>query len=166
MTKTTFVAMRGFVEYARVFEQNMDDNMEIHEKTQGQYNVNFYPADEEEMKKFFDGGAPQSSMGYDTIKMGNSELAMGKFLKLKRPNKHPSGIEDFGGAPKIFDFRDGESTKKWSFDEDGELGNGTEVLAKVSIYGTGPRASIRLEKLAVLDLKVYEGQQEGGEDRF
>ena len=131
MAKTNFITMKGFVEYARVFPQNMDDNMDYHEKTEGQYNVNFYPANEKEMQKFFDGGAPQSTMGHDTIKMGNSELAMGKYMKLKRPNKHPSGIEDFGGAPMVFDFREGESTKRWDFEEDGELGNGTEVVVKV-----------------------------------
>ena len=35
--KTTIVSMTGFVEYARVFPENMD-NGEYHEKTQGQYN--------------------------------------------------------------------------------------------------------------------------------
>tara|TARA_R110000868_G_scaffold89978_4_gene250107 strand:- start:1094 stop:1597 length:504 start_codon:yes stop_codon:yes gene_type:complete len=167
MTKTTFVTMRGFVEYAKVFTENMDDNMEFHEKIQGQFNVNFYPKDEVEFAKYFDAGAPQESMGHSAIKNGNSELATGKFLKLKRPNVHPSGIEDFGSAPKVFDFRDGESTKQWEYDVDGEVGNGSEVLAKVSIYGDGPRASIRLEKVAVLSLEVYiPGNTEGGGDKF
>lgn len=166
MAKTNFVTMKGFVEYAKVFPQNMDDNMDYHGATEGQYNVNFYPANEEEFAKFFKAGAPESSMGHDTIKLGNAEVGMGKYVKLKRPNKHPSGIEDFGGAPKVFDFREGESTKQWDFDEDGELGNGTEVIVKVSIFGSGPRASIRLEKVAVTDLKVYEGRSEDGVERF
>ena len=167
MTKTSYVTMRGFVEYARVFPENMDDNMDFHGKTEGQFNVNFYPTNEDELDKFFKAGAPESSMGHDTIKLGNAELGIGKYVKLKRPNKHQSGIEDFGGAPKVFDFRDGESTKQWSMTEDGELGNGTEVLAKVSIYGEGARASIRLEKLAVIDLKVYDGAPaDDGVERF
>ncbi len=163
MAKSKIVAMKGFVEYAKVFVQNMDDNMEYHGKTEGQFNMNFYPASDEELAKFFAAGAPESAMGWDTIKMGNADLAMGKYVKLKRPNKHPSGIADFGGAPKVFDFRNGESTSKWNYEEEGELGNGTEVVVKASIYGAGPRASIRLERVAVLDHVIFEssGKSEG-----
>ena len=168
MSKTKIVAMKGYVEYARVFESNMDDNMDFHGKTQGQYNVNFYPASNEEMEKFFAAGAPMSTMGHDTIKVGNQELGVdGKYLKLKRPNVHPSGIADFGGAPKVFDFRDGPSTTRWNVEENGELGNGSEVMVKVSIYGSGPRASIRLERIAVVDQVVFEGTTgDDGEDKF
>ena len=168
MPKTTIVAMTGYVEYARVFTENMDDNMEFHGKTQGQFNVNFYPESDAEMEKFFAAGAPMSTMGHDVIKMGNSDLALGKFLKLKRPNVHPAKIDKFGGAPAVFDFRDGPSTAKWDFSRDGELGNGSKVTVKVSIYGSGPRASIRLEKIAVLEQVVFEGESSGSssEDRF
>jgi|TARA_R110000850_G_scaffold110308_6_gene223410 hypothetical protein len=161
MANTTVITMTGFLEYARVFTENMDDNMDFHDKTEGQYNVNFYPETDEDFDKFFGAGAPPSSMGHDTIKIGNPEVASGKYLKLKRPNKHPSGIEDFGGAPLVFDFREGESTKKWSFENDGELGNGTKATVKVSIYGEGPRASIRLEKLAVTNLVEHDGESSG-----
>ena len=143
--------MTGFLEYARVFEENMDANMEYHAKTQGQYNVNFYPETNEDFDRYFEAGAPVSSMGHDAIKIGNAEIGSGKFLKLKRPNKHPSGIEDFGGAPVVFDFREGSGTTKWSHYANGELGNGTKATVKVSIFGEGSRASIRLEKIAVLE---------------
>lgn len=168
MSKTKIVAMTGYVEYAKVFEQNMDDNMDFHERTQGQYNVNFYPESETDFTAFFEAGAPESTMGHDTIKIGNSELGLGKYLKLKRPNVHPSGIEAFGGAPMVFDFREGESTKLWDFEKDGELGNGSKVVVKVSIYGSGPRASIRLERIAVLEQKVYTREEVDGpkEARF
>lgn len=166
MANTKFVTLHGFVEYAKVFTENMDDNMDFHQKTEGQFNMNFYPATEGDFNKFFEAGAPESTMGHDTIKLGNSELALGKYIKLKRPNVHPSGIEDFGGAPKVFDFREGESTKQWDFGTDGELGNGSEVKVKVSIYGSGPRASIRLERIAVLNQKVYERPEDDGVERF
>ena len=164
MAKTTTVAMTGFIEYARVFTENMDDNMEYHEKTKGQYNVNFYPETDADFDKFFDGGAPVATMGHDTIKIGNPDRASGKFLKLKRPNVHTSGIEAFGGAPVVFDFRNGESMQKWSFADDGELGNGTKVTVKVSIFGDGGRASIRLEKIAVLDHVEFDGSGGGSSD--
>jgi len=153
--KTTIVTMTGYLQYARVFPENMDNNMEYHEKTEGQYNVNFYPETQSEFEKFFEAGAPVSTMGHNTIKVGDPEVGTGKFLKLKRPNKHPSGIEDFGGAPVVFDFRKGEGMKKWQLEEDGELGNGTKAIVKASIYGSGPRASIRLEKIAVLELVEF-----------
>lgn len=166
MANTKIITMTGFVEYARVFEENMDDNMDFHGKTQGQYNMNFYPESDAELKKFFDAGAPESAMGHDTIKIGNPDLAMGKYVKLKRPNVHPAGIADFGGAPKVFDFRDGPSATKWDFGADGELGNGSKVHAKVSIYGNGQRASIRLERIAVVEQVVFEGNDANKEDVF
>ena len=166
MAKTTIVEMTGFVEWAKIFPENMDDNMEFHAATEGQFNMNFYPVDEEQFEKFFSGGAPTSSMGHDTIKMGKEEIGLGKFIRLKRPNKHKSGIEDFGGAPEVYDFREGPSLKRWSFAEDGELGNGSKVSVKVSIYGTGPRASVRLEKVAVLEQVVFEGGETTKKEGF
>lgn len=163
MAKTKTVAMTGFLEYARVFPENMD-NGEFHEATEGQFNVNFYPETEADFDAFFENGAPTSSMGHDTIKLGR-DFGMGKFLKLKRPNKHRSGIEDFGGAPAVFDFTNGESTKRWTF-EDGELGNGTKAVVKVSIYGEGARASIRLEKIAVLEHVEFDGAPTETMDKF
>lgn len=160
MAKTTIVAMKGFVEYARVFPENMDDNMDFHAKTEGQYNVNFYPANDDELEKFFAAGAPMEAMGHSTIKIGNPDLAMGKYVKLKRPNKHTSGIVEFGGAPKVFDFRAGPSTQKWDMTSEGELGNGSEVMVKVSIYGNGGRASIRLERIAVINQVEFTGKSD------
>mgnify|MGYP003640128568 CR=1 FL=1 len=163
--KTAMVTMTGFLQYARVFTGNMDDNMEHHEKTEGQFNVNFYPETNEGFEAFMSAGAPAASMGHDTIKIGNPEFGTGKYLKLKRPNKHPAGIEDFGGAPTVFDFREGESMKKWDMGTDGELGHGTKATVKVSIYGEGPRASIRLEKIAVHELVEFDGSTGGGSNK-
>jgi hypothetical protein len=166
-TKTKLIAMTGFVTYAKVFVENMDDNMDFHEKTEGQFNVNFYPETEDDFKTFFAAGAPETSMGHNTVKLGDESIGMGKYIKLKRPNKHPSGIEDFGGAPLVFDFTEGESLKKWSYTDDGELGNLTKVVVKVSIFGEGSRASIRLERMAVLNHVVYDGvKADDGVDRF
>ena len=166
MAQTKYVTMTGFVDYARVFPQNMDDNMDYHADTQGQYNMNFYPESDADLETFFEAGAPESSMGHDTIKIGDPEIAMGKYIKLKRPHVHRSGIEAFGGAPEIFDFREGESTKQWDYEEDGELGSRSKVKVKVSIFGSGARATIRLERIAVLELNVWERPEDDGVDRF
>ena len=154
--KTTIVSMTGFVEYARVFPENMD-NGDYHEKTQGQYNCNFYPETTEGFEAYFQAGAPVSSMGHDTIKIGNPELGTGKFLKLKRPNVHPM-VAEWGGAPTVFDFREGESLKKWSMADDGEVGNGSKVTVKVSVWSDGKKSIQRLEKIAVHKLVEFTGQ--------
>ena len=153
--KTTIVSMTGFVEYARIFPENMDDN-EYHEKTQGQYNVNFYPETTDGFEAFFQAGAPVSSMGHDTIKIGNETLGTGKFLKLKRPNVHAFASE-WGGSPTVFDFREGESLKKWSMTDDGEVGNGSKVTVKVSVWADGKKSIQRLEKIAVRELVEFTG---------
>ena len=166
MTQSKYVTMTGFVDYARVFTENMDTNMEYHAATEGQYNVNFYPETDADFEAFFGAGAPESSMGHDTIKIGDPEIGMGKYVKLKRPHVHRSGIEAFGGPPMIFDFREGESTKKWNYEEDGELGSRSKVKMKVSIFGSGPRATVRMERIAVEELKVWEAPEDDGVDRF
>ena len=154
--KTTIVSMTGFVEYARVFPDNMDDN-DYHEKTQGQFNCNFYPESNEGFEAYFQAGAPVSSMGHDTIKLGNEAIGTGKFLKLKRPNVHAFAPE-WGGAPTVFDFREGESLKKWSMADDGEVGNGSKVTVKVSVWSDGKKSIQRLEKMAVHTLVEFTGQ--------
>lgn len=164
MTKSTVVKMTGYFEYARLFPENMDTG-EMHEATQGQYNVNFYPESQAEIEKYYAAGAPKATMGYDTFREGNPDLGIGVFTKLKRPNVHPK-FTDWKGAPTIFDFRDGESTKQWSFEEDGELGNGTKVMVKVGVYGEGPRAIKTLHSVAVLELVPYERPEHDGVERF
>lgn len=161
MSKTKYVKMTGFLEYARVFPENMD-NWEGHAETKGQFNVNFYPESEEEMNKYFEAGAPKSTMGHDTFKEGN-EFGIGVFTKLKRPNIHLR-FDNWRSAPDVFDFRDGPSTKEWSMEEDGELGNGTKAIVKVGVYGDGPRAIKTLEAVAVLEHVPYEREaaEEGG----
>ena len=153
MGKTKYGVFEGEIYYARVFWGNMDDG-EIHEKTDGQYNCVFIPKDEEELNKMRKLGFPDKSMGNQMIR--EYEAAGGrKGMKLKRPNKHPK-IEDFGGAPVV---THNLTEKVWDMDVDGELGNGTKVKVKISIYGEGSTASVRLEKVAVLELVPYAASE-------
>jgi hypothetical protein len=50
----------------------------------------------------------------------------------------------------------GKTDKAWDMDIDGELGNGTKVAVQISIYGEGSTASVRLEKVGVLELVQFE----------
>lgn len=149
--KTKIGDFVGSLYYARLHTDNMDDS-EYHERTQGQYNTVFIPKDDEEINRMVDLGFPTESMGNQMIK--EYSVADGrKGMKLKRPNVHPSGIENFGGAPSV---TKGETLVPWDFIEDGELGNGTEAKVRISVYGEGATASVRLEKVGVLEHVPYQ----------
>jgi hypothetical protein len=158
--QTKYGVFEGELFYARVFTDNMDDS-EFHEKTNGQFNVVFVPKDSDEVNRMIDLGFPEVSMGNKMIKP--FDVADGRVgMKLKRPNVHPSGIEDFGGAPAV---THGKTNKKWDFVEDGALGNGTKAIVKISVYGEGPTASVRLEKIGVLEHVPFE-EMATAEDRW
>ena len=158
--QTKYGVFEGELFYARVFTDNMDDS-EFHEKTNGQFNVVFVPKDSDEVNRMIDLGFPEVSMGNKMIK--TFDVAGGRVgMKLKRPNVHPSGIEDFGGAPAV---THGKTNKKWDFVEDGALGNGTKALVKISVYGEGSTASVRLEKIGVLEHVPFE-EMATAEDRW
>lgn len=150
-TKTKYGVFEGQLYYSKLFIDNMDDH-EYHEKTQGQFNTVFIPKDEAELNKIVALGFPEVSMGNKMIK----EWAVAddrKGMKLKRPNVHPSGIEDFGGAPSV---TKGKTNTPWDYIEDGALGDGTKALVKLSIYGEGATASVRLEKVGILEHVPYD----------
>jgi len=158
--KTKYGVFEGSLYYARVFNDNMDTS-DFHENTQGQYNVMFVPKDNEEINRMVGLGFPETAMGNKMIKP--IDAADGKVgMKLKRPNVHPSGIDDFGGAPAV---TKGTTTSKWDFVEDGALGNGTTAKVKLSIYGEGSTASVRLEKIGILDHVPYE-EMASADDRW
>lgn len=160
MAKTKYGVFEGQLYYARVFTDNMDDH-EYHEKTSGQFNTVFIPKDDAELNKMVDLGFPEVSMGNKMIKEW-SVAGDRKGMKLKRPNVHPSGIEDFGGAPSV---TKGKTNTPWDYIEDGGLGDGTKALVKISIYGEGSTASVRLEKIGVIE-HVPVQESELAEDRW
>ena len=153
MSNTTFVTVTGFLEYARIFPENID-MWEAHASRGGQYNVNFYPESEEDLAKLLDSGMPKTyPNGKDAFQSG-ADLGVGKFVKLKR--YHDSDYEGLGGAPKVFDFREGPSSKEWSFSEDGALGNGTKANARIEVYKTRKGVGARLKSVAILEHVPFE----------
>ena len=52
----------------------------------------------------------------------------------------------------------------WDYIEDGALGNGTKAKVKISIYGEGATASVRLEKVGILEHVPFE--EMAAEDRW
>jgi hypothetical protein len=174
---TKYVYMRGFAEYAKVFERNMDkgsDDPDAHEAQRkvasegGQTCVNFFPASDEEYAKLLDIGWKslcKATMGNEMLKEGKVSYGIGKYVTFKRPFlspfKNPDGSRKPGweGAPEVLDFRG----DKESWDTSVDIGKGSEVTIKLCVYdlpslGKGQFAA-RLEALAVHVLVPYEGSE-------
>jgi hypothetical protein len=162
MSKTKYGSFRGELFYAQIFEQNRDMGGDQNDAAQavaakgGQYSVIFIPKDDAELQKMKDIGYPESSMGYPQIK--TYDYADGRTgMKLKRPHTHPS-IPDLGGAPDILDWTDGQSDKVWDMDVDGEVGNGSRAVVRISVYKRkeGATPIVRLESVAIVEHEVFE----------
>jgi hypothetical protein len=161
--RAKYVTVEGQMAWGKLFESTKD-NAEWHKDCGGQFSVDWYPATKEDLEKYLEAGAPTESMGHKMIKEpgdskynGFDEYGFdGTYVTFKRKNIHKSGIEDFGGPPVVFDFREGESTKIWDEEADGsKFWNGTKAKFKVSIYdpfNDPTRASVRLESVAILEL--------------
>ena len=157
--QTKYGTFEGELFYARVFQETMD-NSEYHENTNGQYNMVFIPKDSDEVNRMIELGYPEVSMGNKMVKP--FDVADGRTgMKLKRPNEHGSGIREFGGAPKVCK---GKTNVPWDFIEDGDLGNGTKAFIKVSVYGEGSTASVRLEKIGVTEHVAKEDSGDSDQD--
>jgi len=157
--KARYVVMEGYLEYARVFPENMDNNPEFHPT--GQYNTNFYPATEGDLEKFWKAGVPKAFRGNERLKSADRESwGIGKFIKLKREHVHR--FEDLSGPPEVVHWGDEEKRgTPWTMTEDGELGNGTKVMVKVVVYGEGERTGHRIDKIGVMEHVPYESASDG-----
>jgi hypothetical protein len=121
----------GYLYYAKLFESNYDDG-DHHKNTQGQFNAVFVPIDEDTLQQMKDDGCPEESMGYTMFKpFKQADDAIS--YKIKRSRVHQK-VEDFSGPPKVFDWTEGVSDKRWDEDTDGMIGNGTLARIKLNIY--------------------------------
>lgn len=165
------------LEYAQVFEQNMDKGDPEHSekfmrdlaKSGGQTKVNCYFTSEQQIEDLVASGFnrmalnPRTKEEVDRIKDGNPEFGIGKFITLKRKFSDIKEIRDrktgefkdveFGGLPKVVDLRNYPEKRMWSFEEDGPLGNGTEAKVMFDLY---KESTIRLEAIGVTKHVPYE----------
>jgi len=165
------------LEYAKVFPENADmGNTDgpawqkaIADKG-GQYVVNAYFTNQEQIDKLMMDGFKATVMGNSRINEGNADFGIGKYMKIKR------GVADdirdwkdpmtgtnanLGGPVKVVDLRQGrDNVRKWDFTEDGELGNGTKAKVQFETYSDGN--GIRLNGIAVTEL--VERTSEPSED--
>jgi len=188
---TTYVVLRGFVRWARLYPDDRDYGFEgAFEEEGGRYTIDFYPKDIDELQKYFDAGASPVVMGNNMVRdpehpkygSGDPSLGIGSYIKFRKEHNHK--VAKYAGAPHVFDWREAEDTTKlWSFptqdlddddnvithENDGKIWNGSEVYVKLSLWGTGERAKIRIKSVAVIELAeepTSDDNPDGSEPTF
>ena len=149
--KAQTIVMDGYVKWARLRTSDMDTKF----VPDGQYNMEFYPATEEELAKIINEATERRKEIKLKDPYDGEGYGIGKYFKVSRNHVNRS-VEEFGGPPTIVRM-DGEAQSgKWDFEMDGGIGNGTKVRIKLVFYGEGNLAGHRLEKLGVLEHVPYE----------
>lgn len=168
--------MEMVLEWAKVFPENADmgdpdgnRTAQSVAKKGGQYIVNAYLTDESQKQELLAGGIDPMPMGHDRFISGNDSCGTGEYLKLKRlisdvktftDRNGKEFTKDYGGAPNVVDLREGlENKRRWSFEDDGPLGNGTKARVQFEMYANG--SGLRLLNIGVLELVEYV-PDEGG----
>lgn len=164
--------MEMVLEWAKVFPENADmgdpqsPNRVVRSVAEkgGQFIVNAYFTDEEQINKLLEEGLNPKPMNSDRILEGNPQYGIGKFMKMKRmiedvktftDRNGKEFTRDFGGTPNVVDLRDGvENKRRWSYEEDGPLGNGTRARVQFETYSNG--SGVRLMNIGVLELEQFE----------
>jgi hypothetical protein len=114
------------LEYAKIFPENADMGSSdgpraaqaIHQKG-GQYIVNAYFTDEDQIEKLVADGLDLTPMNSQRVLQGNAEFGIGKYMKVKRmvsdvktfsdkKTGEPVNV-DYGGAPTVVDLPLGKS---------------------------------------------------------
>jgi len=175
--------MKMVLEYTRVFEENYDKGdpeapvksaQGTVAKKGGQTTLNAYFTSEADKEKLIAAGLDLKPMGHDRIKKGNQEFGIGEYIKLNRnykdnikvfENKKGGTTEiNYGGLPKVLDFRDPPNKKIWTVEDGGLVGNGSEAIVRFDLYSDG--AGLRLEALAITKLVEYEQAQTQEKSEF
>ena len=164
--------MEMVLQYAKVFPENADMGdpngnqiaKQIADKG-GQYVMNAYFTNEEDIDKLLADGLNPKPMGSQRIVDGEAEFGIGKYMKMKRSvadniktftdNKGKSVEVNYGGPIAVVDLTQGEDNKRWwDFAEDGPLGNGTKAKVIFDVYSNG--SGVRMNAIGVTEHVAYE----------
>lgn len=143
MAKTRMVVLKGFANWAKIFEQNRDltgfDNS-LADKG-GQCSIDL-DLDANNLAKL-------RQVGYKHGGDPSPDNAGHFRVRLKRKWQEQYG----GGAPKVFK----EDGNVWDFNTDGEVGNGSVVSVIFQVYDTNYKGIVgsRLEEVKVEEHKAY-----------
>ena len=170
--------MEMILEWAKVFPENKDEGGDGNtaakkvKKMGGQYSVNAYFTDQEQIDKLVQDGLDLMPMGNKRIKEGNSEFGLGQYMKLGRFHNNEviytdkNGKEqsvDHGGAPIVADLRMGvENKRHWSYEDDGLIWNGSKAQVLFETYSQG--AGVRLIAIGITELAEPEDSYESVDD--
>lgn len=171
--------MEMVLEYARVFPENADmgnpDGIKLQKdiaKKGGQYVVNLYFTDFDQIEKLLAEGLNPEPLGHKRIIDGNSQYGVGKYMKAKRDvkdniktfdNKKGGTTEvNYGGKIGVVDLRDRENKRWWSFEDDGALGNGTKAMVEFETYSDG--SGLRVVNIGVTEHVPYDSNYQGNAD--
>lgn len=140
---TAFHKVTGKAQWAKLYERNRDTKsphpgvQKSLDATNGRTSIELV-LDPDQLEVF------EASGSQKQVRAGEN----GAIVKFERPWEHR--IEDFGGAPDVFD-KDGN---EW--DENQLIGNDSTVEVTFVTYDTEMGKGTRLEKVVVLDLVKYE----------
>lgn len=167
------------LEWAKVFPENADMGdpqgnrvaRAVADKG-GQYIANAYFTDEADIDKLLEDGLNPKPMNSDRILEGNASYGVGKFMKLKRmvtdvktfTDRFGKEFEkDYGGQPAVVDLTNGvENKRRWSFEDDGPLGNGTLAKVQFETYANG--SGVRLLNIGVVEYVEPQMSSDTSED--
>lgn len=147
---STYLNLKGLGFWVRVFPENRDVEGYDGElkSTGGQYVLQFAP-DADSMQALVKSGSQSPDYAKTHVDdEGNSH----ETVKLKRQHEKYSRkgelLEWASGAPDVY-TNDG---RHWDVEEDGFIGNGSELECRVCVYTAGKTVGTRLESVKVLTL--------------
>ena len=166
-----YVYVAGTVQYAKVFEGQQDmgtnlpegsDQRNKIEAIKGQFVMNLF-MDKATKKKAIADGIPDKGM---TGMLWKESDDGGIFYKCTRKNFNPkftdkaTGMEGvLMGPPKVL-MADGEGVREWDRENDGFLGNGSEVIVKFNVWQD---KICEMEAIKVINHVKFEPEtQDGG----
>lgn len=160
MAKSKTIKIRGEASWAKVFENIRDmyewnDDTGAFDKpssTDGVYTINV-ALDMEEFKKLRRSGSLAAKHSKE------NEVGL-EVVRFKRPHKKigkGGKVLDFAsGAPKVVN----DLGEPWNFEEDGMIGNGSDVEVTVVVYETAYSPGTRLEEVKVLNHVPMEPKED------
>lgn len=148
--KSTFVSIKGKAMWAQVFPENKDATGWENElaSTGGQYCV-WMDLDEDSKVEL--GRLGSQALDYPREMEDNhgDPVTVYRFKRFhEKYDRSGNLLEWASGAPKV---KKADGTA-WNVEEDGFIGNGSELELRVCVYKAGRVIGTRLEEIKVLDL--------------
>jgi hypothetical protein len=163
-------SMDMVLQYSKIFFENRDEGNDSNKAARkakdmgGKYSINAFFTSEDQITKLLEDGMEPAPLGYPRVKEGDN-FGIGQYIQISRFHNHTMTFKnkkgeqtevDFGGAPTVVDLTQGvENKRRWSYDDDGELGHGTAAKVQFETYSSG--SGLRLLAVAITDHVVYEG---------